>query len=58
MMTRSTTAKRLRPPAQGCRRGYPGKGEMGFATATRLRPRMNSSDPNDATALRLIPYSR
>src|SRR6185295_8593969 len=34
----SLTAKRLRPPAQGCRFGYPGiTGENESSTATRLR---------------------
>src|SRR5260370_41624637 len=32
------TAKRFRPPAQGCRRGYPGiRNENDYPTARRLR---------------------
>ncbi len=49
---RSLTAKRLRPPAQRCRRGYPGiTNENDYPTARRLRHFFVSSK-NDATALR------
>jgi hypothetical protein len=47
--------KGLRPPAQGCRFGYPGSTEMNdFSTATRLRHlRFEEINKAGATALRL-----